>query len=101
MPSIRSRRFAEQSQDVAAQLRTAFRRRAWRGLRQVPPRKRARWCFFVRCAKPVRSRIKCDFASAIAAIDAVMHKRSSAWLKFRPDVGAACGPVGFGRLETC
>ncbi|WP_143029538.1 hypothetical protein [Bradyrhizobium brasilense] len=100
MPSITSRRFAVQSQDVAAQSRTAFRRRAWRGLRQVPPRKRARWCFFVRCAKSVRSRLKCDFAIAIAARDAVMHKRSSAWLKFRPAVGAARGPVDFDRPET-
>jgi len=101
MPSIGSRRFAVQSQDVAAQSRTAFRGRTWRGLRQVPPRKRARWCFFVRCAKPVRLRIKCDFAIAITASDAVMHKRSSAWLKFRPAVGAAGDPADFGRPETC
>ncbi|KRP88106.1 hypothetical protein ACVMIH_002263 [Bradyrhizobium sp. USDA 4503] len=40
------------------------------------------------------------FRDRIAAGDAVMHKRSSAWLKFRPAVGAARGPVDFDRPET-
>ncbi|MBR0872889.1 hypothetical protein JQ633_21185 [Bradyrhizobium tropiciagri] len=57
-------------------------------MQHAPPRKRACWCFFVRRILRARQCADPAFAIEVAAADAVLHKRSSAWLKNQPDMRA-------------